>query len=69
MNAMPRNIVVRTVPADSGWRAHRGDGVTDDETDADAGADGGATVDDAASDCGQALLELSRVLRRENKMK
>ena len=69
MNAMPRNIVVRTVPADSGWRAIAVMALPTIETDADAGSDRGAAVDDAAADSGQALLELSRVLRRENEMK
>ena len=44
VNAMPRNMVVRTVP------------------DADAGADGGAAVDDPTADGGETRLQLTRCL-------
>ena len=39
-----------------GLAGHRGDRVTDDQTDADAGADGGAAVDDASTDGRQTLV-------------
>src|SRR3954468_1784102 len=41
---------------------HRGDGVADDDADADARTDGGAAVHDAATDRGQSLDELAGVL-------
>ena len=62
VNAMPRNIVVRTVPADFGLPRHRGDGVADHEADADAGTDGGAAVDDPTADGGETRLQLTRLL-------
>ena len=45
-NAMPRNIVVRTVRLHLGLARHRLDGVADDEADADARADGREAVAD-----------------------
>ena len=66
VKAMPRNMVVRTMPAASGWRAMARDGVADDDADADAGADGGAAVDDAAADGGEAGDELAGVLLGED---
>jgi len=69
VNAMPRKHRRADGAGRLGLAGHRSDGITDDEADADAGANGRATVNDAASDCGQALLELTRVLHRENNMK
>src|SRR5262249_14522533 len=42
-----------------GLARHRRDGVTDDEADADAGADGSATVNNAAADGGETGFELT----------
>ena len=65
VNAMPRNIVVRTVPADSGWRAMAVIALPTTKTDADAGADGGAAVDDASTDRGQPLGGVGSCLGEE----
>src|SRR5436190_20427908 len=45
-----------------GLAGHGGDGVADDDADADARPDGGAAVDDASADSRETLLELARVL-------
>src|SRR5438552_15947076 len=46
---------------------HRGDGISDDEADTDAGADRRAAVDDAAADRGEARRDVRRGLRRLSK--
>src|SRR5205085_1494186 len=50
-----------------GLAGHGRDRVADHEADADAGADGRAAVDDAATDGREALLELAGVLRSEKR--
>ena len=45
-----------------GLAGHGRDGVADHDADADAGADGGAAVDDAATDGREAVDELARLL-------
>src|SRR5205807_7224088 len=47
---------------------HGGDRVTDHQTDADAGADGGAAVDDASTDGGQTLGGVGGRLGEEEEM-
>ena len=69
VNAMPRNIVVRTMPADLGLARHRGDGVADHDADADARADGGAAVHDASTDGLETGLELTGLLDCEEQSK
>ena len=66
VKAMPRNMVVRTMPADSGCLAIAVMALADDEADADAGADRGAAIDDASADGREARLELARVLLRKD---
>ena len=61
VKAMPRNMVVRTMPAALGLAGHGRDGVAHHDADADAGADGGGAVADAGADGAQAVEELVRV--------
>jgi hypothetical protein len=59
--AMPRNIVVRTMPACLGLTGHRLDGLADEEADADARADGAEAEDEAVPD-----VAITPVLLRED---
>jgi hypothetical protein len=47
---------------------HRGDGVANDDADADARANGRGTVDDAGTDGLEAVLQLSSLLRGDNEV-
>ena len=68
MNAIPRNIVVRTVPGHLGLAGHRGDGVADHDADADARADGRGAVDDAGTDRLETVLQLAGLLGGEEEV-
>ena len=50
-----------------GLASHGGDGVADDEADADARADGGAAVDDAGADDLEAFVDVGRLLCKHGK--
>ena len=54
--------MVRILTGHLGLARHRGDGVTDHDADADAGADGGGTVRDTGTNGLQARFQFAGLL-------